>query len=137
MEERTSGERSIGAGRDMKIVAAASGDKSIAIASSSETTVCGAPSIDAKAELAVLRQILSTLEDLDRKALTRLDEAAEEAAKPKPDHGEVQNLIEQATRYAKTANGFADQAGKLVPHLTRVAVWLGRAWSDWGPTLGL
>jgi hypothetical protein len=127
---------SVIAGRDMKGVAAATGAHSMASAHYRETALRD-PKVDLAAELAALRQVLSGLNGLDSKALTRLDEAQQEANKPDPDRGEVQNLITQATRYAKSANGFAEQAEKLAPPLMRIAAWLGQAWSSWGPALGL
>jgi hypothetical protein len=94
-------------------------------------------SVDLKAELAALRQVLASLNGVDKKALTRLEEAEEEASKPEPDGGEIEKLVEQATGYAKTVAGFAEQTGRLVPHLSKIAAGVGRAWSSWAPLLGL
>jgi hypothetical protein len=128
------GDRSASAGRDMKGNAIATGDHSTATSTYSET-VQRDPSVDLKAELAALRQALESLPGVDKKALTRLEEAEEEATKPEPNPGEIQSLVKQATGYAQTATGFMDAAGKLVPHLTKVAAWLGVAWTALAPML--
>jgi hypothetical protein len=130
-----SNDRSVSAGRDIKGSAVATGDHSTATANYSET-VQRDPSVDLKAELAALRQILASLPGLDSKAVTRLKEAEDEAAKPEPNRGEIENLVKQATGYAKTATGFIEATGNLVPHLTKIGAGLGVAWSTLAPMLG-
>jgi hypothetical protein len=120
----------------MKGVAAATGTRSKATATYSETAPRD-PSVDLSAEIAALREILAGLRGVDSKALTRLDEAQAEAKKPEPNRKEVHDLITQAARYAKGAEDFAEHTEKLVPRLTRIAAWLGQAWSSWAPNLGL
>ncbi len=120
----------------MKGTAAATGDHATATATYSET-IPRDTSVDLKAELAALRQVLADLRNVDKKALTRLEEAEEEAGKPEPDGSEIEKLVKQATGYAKSGADLADQTEKLVPHLKKIGAWLGRAWSEWAPSLGL
>ena len=123
------------AGRDIK-GAFATGDHASATATISET-VAPNPGIDIAAALAALRDILAAVPGIETKALTRIDEAREEAAKPMPRRDEVKNLVAQAAGYARDAAGFADAAEHLKPHLQHVAAWLGNTWQSWAPTLGL
>ena len=131
-----SGERSVSAGRDMKGNAIATGDFATATATYSET-VPRDLSVDLCAELAALRQVLAGIGGVNKRALTRLDEAEDEAGKAEPDPGEIRKLVTEATSYARTANGFMEQAGQLAPSLMRVGGWLGQSWSDWASSLGL
>ncbi len=114
---------SFSAGRDIK-GAFATGDRSTATATISETA---APDdgVNIAAALAALRDILATVAGIETKALTRIDEAREEAARPVPSREEVKSLVGQAAGYARDAAGFADAAEKLKPHLQHVAAWLG------------
>jgi hypothetical protein len=131
------GDRSVSAGRDIKGTAAATGDLATATATTYLETVPRDTNVDLKEELAAVRKILAGLDSVDRKALSRLEEAEEEAGKPEPDLGEIEKLVGQATNYAKAAAGFTERIGNLVPPLTKIGAWLGRAWTEWGPTLGL
>ena len=126
---------SFNAGRDNK-GAFATGAGSTATATITETTAPD-PSVNIQAELEALQHILAALPALDPKALTRLDEARQEAAKPDPNRGEVGQLIAQATEYASGAAGFADAAEHLTPHLQQVASWLGNSWPHWASSIGL
>jgi hypothetical protein len=123
------------AGRDNK-GAFATGDFARATATLSETTAPDA-NVNISAALAALREVLAGVPGIEAKALTRLDEARDEAAKPKPKRDEVKNLVAQATRYARDAAGFAEASEKLKPHLQQVAAWLGSTWQSWAPALGL
>jgi hypothetical protein len=129
------GTATFSAGGDIK-GAFATGDFSTATASITET-VAPDPSIDIVATLAALRQIMALVPEIDRKALTRLDEAKEEAEQKQPKRDEIKSLIAQATGYARGAAGFAEAAESLKPHLQQAAAWLGSTWQSWAPTLGL
>ena len=84
-----------------------------------------------------LRAQLAQIPGIESKALTRLDEAQEEAAKAEPEAGEITSLVDQATRYATKAAGFAGAIEQLAPHLKRVWDWAGTALPDWASALGL
>ena len=89
------------AGRDIK-GAFATGDHASATATISET-VAPDPGVDIAAALAALRTILAAVPGIETKALTRIDEAREEAAKPMPRRDEVKSLVAQAAGYARDA----------------------------------
>ena len=111
------------AGRDIK-GAFATGTNSSAVATMSES-VTPAGNVDITAAIAALHDIMRSLPDLEPRALTRLNEAREEANKPIPKRDEVKSLIAQATMYAREVSGFAEVTEKLKPHLQAIAAWLG------------
>lgn len=100
-------------------------------------TVAPASNVDILAVLAALRDTLAHTPGIERKALTRIEEAQEEAAKREPKREEVKSLVAQATQYAKDAAGFSDAVEKLKPHLMQIAAWTGSAWQAWARALGL
>lgn len=123
------------AGRDNK-GAFATGKGATATATISEI-VAPDPNVDILAALTALRDILAHTPGIERKALTRIDEAQEEAAKPEPKREEVKALITQATQYVRGAAEVSDAVEKLKPHLMQVSAWVGSTWRTWAPTLGL
>jgi hypothetical protein len=60
-----------------------------------------------------------------RKLESALDYAADEADKPEPDKGVIAGALGRVVEYTKAADDFADHAEELLPHLVRVAAWLG------------
>jgi hypothetical protein len=121
------------AGRDNK-GAFAIGAGSVATMSE---TIAPDPNVNIMAALAALRDIMNNVPGIEKKVLTRLDEAQDEAAKPAPKRDEVKSLVAQATNYARDAAGFAEAAERLNPHLRQIAAWVGSTWQSWAPTLGL
>ena len=88
-----------------------------------------ADTVDIKAELSALRDLLASLNAPDQGKLDRaLQDAEEEAAKPEPDKDEIGGAIERAVKYAKGANEFGETVEKLAPRLAAVASWLGSNW---------
>ena len=73
-----------------------------------------------------LRQALAELKNVpDRGKLDRaFEDAANEAAKPKPDKEEIGGALEGCLNTLKAAGDFTE-AGKLLPPLTALAAWLG------------
>jgi hypothetical protein len=123
------------AGRDIK-GAFATAQRASATATWSEQNAPD-PNIDLAAALTAIREALAQLPGIDTKALTRLDEAKDEAQKSNPKPEEIETLVAQATRYAQDAEGFTEAAATLLPRLQQVAAWLGRTWQSWAPMLGL
>jgi|GEM_PF-4028304 hypothetical protein len=113
------------AGRDIK-GAFATGAGAVATATMTET-IQPDPKVDIQAAIAGLREALAGVPGIEKKALTRLDEAKDEAAQPEPKRDEVRDLVAQATGYARKAAGFAEAAEKLEPHLRQIGAWLGTA----------
>lgn len=129
MSEKRSGP-SFNAGRDQHIAYAEQG------AASLHTHIAntgGSAEISISAELKALREILAGLG-----ASTVPVDAAENAADaPKPEHQKVISYVENAVKLASTANGFAEQADKLIPRLQHIATWAGQTWDTWRSALGL
>jgi hypothetical protein len=97
----------------------------------------GSTDIAICAELQALRELLAQLGSSVAPS-TALVEAAEKAADaPEPDHHRVIGYVETAVKLATTANGFAEQADKLIPRLQQIALWAGQTWDSWRPALGL
>jgi hypothetical protein len=95
-------------------------------------------SVDVVDELLKLRAILDTFEGEHRgKVVRALDDAIEEGRKPHPDKDQVGSALGRAIEYAKKGNRFADEVGKLVPHVTQVVAWLGSNWHKLLPLVGL
>jgi hypothetical protein len=122
------GNRSVSVGRDTIGSAIVTGDQNVVRTEYGATLPPGSE-VDLKAEVTALRELLTTLNAPDRAKLERaLTDAEEEAAKPEPDRDEVGGALERAIKYAKQANGFAEQVGKLKPHLEAACSWLGKSW---------
>jgi hypothetical protein len=94
-----------------------------------QLTLPPAHTVDLKAELAALRQLLAELKNVpDRGKLDRaMQDAVEETDKPEPDKDEVGGAVERAIKYAKSANDFGDHLERLLPRLAAIASWAGGA----------
>ena len=98
------------------------------VTTTAHVTLPPAHVVDAKAELAAMREALSGLQVADRGRLDRaFADAEEEAAKPEPDKDYVGNAVGRALKVAKGANDFADQVQALTPRLAALASWIGPA----------
>lgn len=88
-----------------------------------------AASVSISDELREIRGILEQLAGENRGKIGRaVDDALEEAAKPKPDTDEIGNALNRALGYAKGATGFAEEIEKLTPHVINAVAWLGSNW---------
>ena len=86
-------------------------------------------SVNIKAEIDALRQILAPLASPDRRKLDNaLADIDDELAKPQPDKDEVGQALDRAMTYAQRASGFAEAIAQLRPHVERTAAWLGKNW---------
>jgi uncharacterized protein HemX len=89
-------------------------------------------------ELAGLRAILVKLNTPDASKLGRaLDDAEEEAKKPKPDRHKVGSALEEALKVATKAADFAESGAKLAPYVAGAVAWLGANWVHLLPMVGL
>jgi hypothetical protein len=126
------GDRSVSAGRDITGSSIVTGDHSTATTTyTSKHTLPPPESVDIRAELASIRATLAGLQlqgSDASKVRNALQEAEEEAASPTPRKDEVGKALERAVDYASKANGFAEQAAKLAPHLKAAASWCGQNW---------
>lgn len=122
------GNRSVSIGRDAVGSSIVTGDHNV-IRTQYQGSLPPADQVEIKAEVTALRETLAALGAPDQGKLERaLADAEEEAAKPAPDPDEIGGALDRAIGYAKKANGFAEQAAKLKPHLEAACSWLGQNW---------
>jgi hypothetical protein len=137
-----SGDRSVNAGRDLQGNVVVTGDRNSVRATLHSqfvrTTLPPAASVDISQELAQIRAILNQLGGEHATRIGRaLDDAAEETTKPTPDRDEIGTALSRALDYATKTNGFAEQVGRLAPHVRDAVGWLGDNWHKLLPLVGL
>jgi hypothetical protein len=125
---KSRGDRSVSIGRDARNTIIVTGDRNAVTQTLKQVTLPPPESVDIKAELVALREALVQLSAPDaRKIENAVGDAEDEVQKPAPDKDEVGKALDRAITYAQKADGFADVAGKLIPHIVNVAGWLGTA----------
>ena len=124
--------------RDITGSSVATGDNNT-VTTTMRQAAAPADKVDAKAELAALKELLAQLKDVpDRGRLDRaMQDAVEETAKPQPDKAEVGNALERVAKCTKAAGDFAENAEKIVPRLVALGSWLGPAGRAVLNTLGV
>jgi tetratricopeptide (TPR) repeat protein len=115
--------------RDITASSVVTGDHNTVMTTMGQVAVAPADEVDAKAELAALRELLVGLKNVpDRGRLDRaMEDAVEETAKPEPDKEWVGNALERVAKSAKAASDFSENAEKIVPRLVALGSWLGPA----------
>ena len=115
--------------RDITASSVVTGDHNTVMTTMGQVAVAPADEVDAKAELAALRELLVGLKNVpDRGRLDRaMEDAVEETAKPEPDKECVGNALERVAKSAKAASDFSENAEKIVPRLVALGSWLGPA----------
>jgi len=115
--------------RDITGSSIVTGDHNLVSTTMKQVSLPPADTVDVKAELAALRELLAELKNVpDRGKLDRaMQDAVEETAKPQPDKEEVGGAVERAIKYAKSANDFGDHVERLLPRLAAIASWVGVA----------
>ncbi|MBL7039259.1 MAG: hypothetical protein ISR77_11565 [Pirellulaceae bacterium] len=130
--------RSVSIGGDATGNVIQTGDHNVASLQFTQTTLPSPESVDIKAELASLRELLGQLQSEDRKKIDRaFEDAHDELAKSEPSRDEVGDALDRAIKYAKKAEGFAETAASLKGHITNVVSWLGDNWHKLLPVVGL
>ena len=125
---KSRGDRSVNIGRHARNTVIVTGDRNAVTQTLKRVTLPPPKSVDIKAELAALRDALAQLSAPDaRKIKNAVGDAEDEVQKPAPDKDEVGKALDRAITYAQKADGFADAAAKLVPHIVNIAGWLGTA----------
>jgi hypothetical protein len=122
------------AGRDQNV---AYSEKGSATQTTHVSNVEGPADIAVLAELQELRKLLAQLGATTASATAQVEQAEKAANGPNPDKGKVIGYVERAVKLSATANGFAEQADRLVPRLQHIAAWAGQTWDSWRPALGL
>jgi hypothetical protein len=81
--------------------------------------------VDVRAELAALQELVCKLNLQDRGKLNRaIEDATEETNKADPDKEEVADAVGRIVKYAKAADDF-DDVSNLLPHIAALGSWLG------------
>jgi len=133
-----SSNRSVSVGGDATGNIIQTGDHNVASLQFTQTTLPPPESVDIKAELAALCELLRQLRSEDEKKIGRaLEDAQDEVAKSEPNRDEVGDALQRALNYAQQADGFAQTAASLKDHITNVVSWLGDSWHKLLPLVGL
>lgn len=132
-----SSNRSVSVGGDATGNVFQTGDDNVASLQFTQTTLPPPESIDIKAELAALRELIGQLQSEDQKKIGRaLEDAQDEVGKSEPNRDEVGDALERALKYAQQAEGFAETAAGIKGHVTNVVSWLGDSWHKLLPFVG-
>ena len=133
-----SSNRSVSVGGDASGNIIQTGDNNVASLQFTQTTLPPPESVDIKAELAALGELVGQLQSEDEKKIARaLEDAQDEVAKSEPNRDEVGDALERALKYAQKADGFVETAANLKGHMTNVVSWLGDNWHKLLPLVGL
>jgi hypothetical protein len=128
-------DRSVSFGGSVTGSAIVTGDNNTTSLQFTQTTLPPAETIDIRAELAAVRDLLRQLRSETSKKIDRaMEDALDEIKKPEPDRDEVGDALHRALKYAKQAEGFADTTSNLKQHVTNAVSWLG---DDWRKLLSL
>jgi hypothetical protein len=118
--------RSVTAGGNITGSSVVTGDNNTVSTRMTQYTPPAPETVDVKAELAAIRDLLAKLNVPERGKLDRaLEDVSEEAAKPKPDKEEVAGSLGRVVKYAKAADDFGEHAAKILPRLVALGSWLG------------
>jgi hypothetical protein len=121
--------RSVSVGGSVTGSAITTGDNNVTSVQYQPVSLPAPETVDIRAELYALREILVKLESSDcRKIDNAFADVEEELNKPQPDKTEVGKALDRAFDYAKKAEGFVSLIEKLKPHLTKTVAWLGENW---------
>lgn len=132
------GDKNIHVGGNMIGGAAVTGKHNVTTVTYQKVTLPPADSIDIRAELAALKDLLIGLNTEDRQKIANaLAEAESDAAKPRPDKNEIGGALERALGYAGKAADFGEKAGKIAAHVQNAVGWLGDHWHKLLPLVGL
>jgi hypothetical protein len=130
--------RNVHIGRDAIGNVIQTGDHNVATIQGQKIRLPAPESVDIRAEIEALRQLLGNLATDDRPKISNaLSEAAGDAAKPNPDRDEVGKGLERALDYASKAADFSDKAGTIATHVQNAVAWLGENWHKLLPLVGI
>lgn len=109
-------------------------DAQIAV-SLTKVTLPPPESVNIDHELAQIRSLLESIGGEHAGRIGRaMDDASAELRADADNKDEIGAALERALDYAKKSSGFADEVGKLAPHVQNAAAWLG---ANWHKLLGL
>lgn len=114
--------------RDITGSSVVTGDNNLVSTRMQQITLPPPDTVDVKAEVAALRELVLTLNLPERGKLNRaIEDATEETGKADPDKEEVAGAVGRIVKYAKAADDFDEHATKLLPHIAALGSWLGAA----------
>ena len=129
MSTKPTSDRSVNIGRDANGNVIQTGDRNVASVQYEQTTLPPPESVDMRAELTALREVLARLDSPDcGKIENAFADADEELSKPQPDKDEVGKALERALDYAQKTNQFTGIVEELTPRIVRATAWLGENW---------
>jgi hypothetical protein len=124
----TSGDNRSVTARDITGSSVVTGDNNQISTSMRQYTLPPPETVDVKAELAALQELVAKLNLRERGKFDRaVQDAVEETGKSEPDKGEVAAALERIVKYAKAADDFDGHVSKLLPHIAALGSWLGTA----------
>jgi hypothetical protein len=104
------------------------GDKNLVSTHMQQVTLPLPETVDVRAELAALRELVSKLNVPERGKLDNaIEDATEETNKADPDKEEVASAVGRIVKYAKAADDFDEHVTTLLPHISALGSWLGTA----------
>jgi hypothetical protein len=112
--------------RDIIGSSVVTGDNNLVSTHMQQITLPPPDTVDVKAELAALQELVSKLNLQDRGKLNRaIEDATEETGKADPDKEEVAGAMGRIVKYAKAADDFDEHVTNLLPHIAALGSWLG------------
>ena len=119
-------DRSVKVGGNLTGSSVVTGDNNVVSTHMRQYTLPPPETVDVKAELAALQELVAMLQD--RGKLNRaLEDATDETGKANPDKEEVAGAVGRIVEYAKAADDFDEHVTKLLPHIAALGSWLGTA----------
>jgi hypothetical protein len=114
--------------RDITGSSVVTGDNNIVSTTQTNYALPPPETVDVRAELAALIDVLSKLYVPERGKLDRaIEDAKEETSKSDPDKQELAGALGRIGKYAKAADDFSEHAAKLLPRIAALGSWLGPA----------
>jgi len=114
------------------------GDNNVASVQVTQTTLPPPNSVDIRAELTAIRELLARMQAADQKRIERaLDDAHDALSMDPPDRDVFGESLARALKSARKSDRFATVAGELQGHVTRTAAWLGEHGRELLPLVGL
>jgi hypothetical protein len=124
--QKSDDNRSVNVGGNVTGSSVVTGDNNRVSTRMTQHTLPSPETVDVKAELAAIKDLLAGLNVPERDELDHAVQAAERrAAKPDPDKKEIAVEAERIVKYAKAADDFGEHAAKILPRLVALGSWLG------------
>ncbi|NJO15109.1 MAG: hypothetical protein HC877_04990 [Thioploca sp.] len=104
------------------------GDHNVGTVNYQKITLPPSESVDVKAELKVLHEILAKMDTPNNQKINNaFSDVEDELTRSPPNKNEIGTALERALRYAKQADTFAKSIKELTPIIINIAAWLGKS----------